>query len=899
MAYTAIYVFNFESVNGTHYRITISQDGYEGDPMVRRLGGSPTLRRDTSDHIWGTSLEIPAECTVDGEFAALYTADPKEYLVTLDRSNAPSLTRKVIWSGYVSTELYSEPDIAPPYDVQITSTDCIGELKSTKFVGGSRTLKAHIEHILYKTGQDLPIRTASALTADTLAADDLLFSVVVDYTYLDGVPDYDVLQSILSGINACITRMGDAWLIFRQTDISSLEGTSRTGERLVRLRNITTGTNISTHIREVTSMDDGDNWPVGKLSTSVVPAKSSGVVRAPYHVVASALADPDMDTDTIWTTSGNALWESDEDGNGWYRLRKDEDTTQAIGGSISQQIAIDSPNYPMRLIIKARIYDEGRIALRALYVHIDMACKDGNDDDVTLHFGNRIRTSTYFYTPKWTARDAYYEFQFSSGSSDTESDLVELELLIPFSAAALGEYHDLSSLTFTLEARTYDCYTLVSHCSLSAADAADGELATVYLDNGARGMADTVELGMSDTVDYSGPQSFFQGFPSIAGSTATEWSTPLLDEDTYLNIMAQDYAMGWALPRLRKEGALNVPANSEIPIFVESGEIDYIVETFSWDLYNDELGVSMLSLPAVDLDVQSIDTASYEIDSRGSVSTGGASSSMSQKLSGYATLSDLAALAVTVESNTDRIVALEDLFEIDIETGAIRTKNNRPFYTNSWLSAFGVSSGSGSGGSGDTTLAGVWESLSTATDAYASTKINIAHIPAFTVTSSGSGNVVSGITYSNGTFTLTKTQISTDWDDITDKPSLVAVSDLHAVAFYSGAFTGTLSYDTTETRAVYIPTTLDHITDGTNRKLSDYALAADLTTLQSTVTSLAATVSSVSDRLTAIENLFELVPVTIGGTTTYAVHVKGNYGFYGDSFGSFFGVSDTSGSGSG
>jgi hypothetical protein len=107
MAYASRYIFQFGSANGTDYRITVSQDGYEGEPLLRHLGGSPVLRRDRSGHVWGTSLEIPAECRVDTEFAALYTSNPKEFLVTLDRSNAPSLNRVTVWTGYVSTELYS------------------------------------------------------------------------------------------------------------------------------------------------------------------------------------------------------------------------------------------------------------------------------------------------------------------------------------------------------------------------------------------------------------------------------------------------------------------------------------------------------------------------------------------------------------------------------------------------------------------------------------------------------------------------------------------------------------------------------------------------------------------------------------------------------------------------
>ena len=640
MAYSARYVFRFGSRNGTDYRITISQDGYSGEALVRHLGGSPVLRRDRSDHIWGTSLEIPAECTVDTEFAALYTSNPKEFLVTLDRSNAPSLERVTVWTGYISTELYSEPDIAPPYDVRITATDCLGELKTTAFVGASRTLKAHLEHILAKTGLSLPIRTASALAADNVTADDLLSSVMVDYSYLDGETDYEVLQTILSGINAEITRQGDAWIIFRQTDISSLEGTSRTGERLVRLRNITSGSGTSAPISAVTSLQQGEIWPVGSLSSSVDPARSHGVLRAPYHIVPSALQNPDMDTDSAWTKGAGVNFEE----GGWYSLPED--------GTLSQSIALSDPDYYVALRLKARStiwYRQGdRMSSEyTLKIRVKATCEDRQGNAYTMYFGNYDTPAQgtghrRFDSPFWQTDEVWNEFTVPAPSSNDEKDLGDYELVIPFSTGARQTFVNWNSLEVYILNPGSDTPILVSHCSLSAVDIADGEQVTVYLDNGARGEADEVELGLSDTGEYSGVSPFFQGFATIEGVAPSQWSTGLLEGDTYLNTMAKDYAMGWALPRLRKEGTLNVPRNSAIPLFAESGEIDYIIETFQWDLLDDELNMSMVSLPAASLEVESIETAQYVTGSTGGAGGSSSNTSMAQTLSGYATLSDLA-----------------------------------------------------------------------------------------------------------------------------------------------------------------------------------------------------------------------------------------------------------------
>ena len=835
MAYASRYIFQFGSANGTDYRITVSQDGYEGEPLLRHLGGSPVLRRDRSGHVWGTSLEIPAECRVDTEFAALYTSNPKEFLVTLDRSNAPSLDRVTVWTGYVSTELYSEPDIAPPYDVRITATDCFGELKSTAFVGESRTILAHLEHILAKTGLSLPIRTASALAADSVAASALFSTVTVDYSYLDGENDYDVLQAILSALNADITRQGDAWIIFRQTDISSLEGTSRTGQRLVRLRNESSGAATSAPISAVTSMQHGDIWPVGNLSSSIDPARSHGVIRAPYHVVPSALENPDMDTDSAWIKGSGVNFEE----GGWYSLPED--------GTLSQSIALSDPDYYIALKLKARStiwYRQGdRMSSEyTLKIRVKATCSDRQGNAYTMYFGNYDTPAQgtghrLFESPFWQNTEVWNELTVPAPSSNDERDLGEYELVIPFSTGARQTFVNWNSLEVYIYNPESDTPILISHCSLHAVDIADGEQVTIYLDNGARGSADDVELGLSDTGDYSGVTPFFQGFATVSGSAVTMWSTGLLEADSYLRVMAQDHAMGWALPRLRKDGVLNVPKNSEIPLFTESGGIDYIIETFRWDLQDDELNMSMVSLPAVSLQVESMETAQYNTGSNGNGGGSSSNTSMAQTLSGYATLSDLAlklniadlkalefsagsfggnasydtrlAVLIKIPTTLDhiadgsnrklsdyakaseltalntrlttvegsltsfdtRITSLEDLFEIDPSTGAIRTKHDRPFYSNSWISALGAGSGSGGGGGAD--LSDVWESLRTNSDDFADEKIDWGHIN-LGVATEGTGNVVSGLTLTkNGTSATLTAQFMniSSWALASQKPT--------------------------------------------------------------------------------------------------------------------------------
>ena len=87
MAYNTHFSFLFESPCGTEFTIKLKQDGYEGIPIKRALGQSPVLKREQNGRIWGTSLEIYAECAEDEEFADLYTSSPFEWMVELEQSD--------------------------------------------------------------------------------------------------------------------------------------------------------------------------------------------------------------------------------------------------------------------------------------------------------------------------------------------------------------------------------------------------------------------------------------------------------------------------------------------------------------------------------------------------------------------------------------------------------------------------------------------------------------------------------------------------------------------------------------------------------------------------------------------------------------------------------------------
>ena len=278
MAYATKYRFTFESTHGATYRILIQKDGYSGSIINRPLGRAPVLQRKNSGRVYGTSLEIYAECNVDGEFSELYTSSATEFRVQLYKGNS------LKWSGFVSPELYSEPDVAPPYDVHIIATDGLGELKQHNFEAiGDNTLQSLFGYLLMYTGLSASTNFVSALSATDsngglVTAANLWSSAFINVDYMAGKTCYDVLQYLLDTLCACITMQDAGWLIWRENDITSSD----------------------VPVSLVTSMGAGGLWPIGYMNRKVVPAKKSISVEAPFHLW-TTLVNPDMTQDSGWS----------------------------------------------------------------------------------------------------------------------------------------------------------------------------------------------------------------------------------------------------------------------------------------------------------------------------------------------------------------------------------------------------------------------------------------------------------------------------------------------------------------------------------------------------------------------------------------------------------------------
>lgn len=574
-AYRNIYQFSIVSQNGDDVDIFISKKNYAGVVQQRPLGRAPILKRERNGNILGTSLEIYAECKVDGEFSQLYTSSADEFRVEVYRN------RVLQWTGFVSPELYSEPDIAPPYDVQIIATDGLGELKNYDFVqgGNPRSFLGHLNAMLAHTSLDLGVEAVSSLEYydDGWSGNTGMMSVVTDMSHREGEDCYEVLQSMLSSVNAVITQQEGKWMVIRESDMHVLAGD---------LGPVAFG-----------AMTDNSWWPVGNLSTDIIPAKKSLALISENHYKATVLDNSQMNGDAVWTKEFNALYDAEESA---YRL-------PVSGSAIRQKTSFYAEvGYRLLLHISARnIGSMEEPQMLGVIIKIDGRMYQAGSE---FWLGKRVGYEDKYL---WSNTEKSIEVELpASSESDTRSDAQDIDIVIPLYKYDNRSYAYATAVEVSLYNVSGDAAIAVYGCSLSQYDRSAGNKIAVAIGNDAREDAGEIDLAFSDgEYALAAADVFRDAIPLGYDSSAIikKWRTPAAGEGAYLSVMASDYAMQVALPRMRYRGKLNVPSMADpiIPMIFERDSTYYFLNTYSYDLLNDELEVELVSIPNASVIIES------------------------------------------------------------------------------------------------------------------------------------------------------------------------------------------------------------------------------------------------------------------------------------------------------
>lgn len=591
MAYGTKYRFTFDSEQGSPFQILIKKNGYSGSVYDRAVGGSPVLRRDKSGCICGTSLEIPAECAVDNEFEEFKTSTPFTFLVELYGGTGYAT---LIWTGYVTPELMDAPDIAPPYDVQVSCTDGLGELKYTNFpANGVNNLSGHLAYLLGLTNLNLQLDLVNDIYHGSIDPEDLLLNTNVNLDFLAGESCYDVLQYILNSLHLTITQYAGMWLLFKETGAPIISRAGSNPYIQSHVEGSSTVTAITVWPYGSMSTHPAGWWPVGHISHSNEPPRKRMVLTCDNHYPSNLLSE-------TWTAVSGGV----DSGDYW---------TLATSGDGMKQIHYFLNDISEKLILSIKVRnvgagaDAGKLSVKVKAIGTSYAGSQ------TYYLANgsygRRNVSTDF---SWSASDTSCLIDVQApASTDTDADYVTIGIVLPIYRNSARDYFYANDLEITVSNGDGVYEQRIYGVSLAKYEQFQGVRNTVDINNGARGDASDADLCFSSITggnNYVGVQELQEGILMDANSaTVTTWySSAFSSGMDYLSLMSRDYALSIVSARTRKRGTLNVPTEHAIIPVAFQDDYDstgYFVETFSWSLFNDELEVDMISLPATSLTV--------------------------------------------------------------------------------------------------------------------------------------------------------------------------------------------------------------------------------------------------------------------------------------------------------
>ena len=595
MAYGELYRFVFDAANGPEVTISVAKKYYTGAVYRRAVGGSATLRRERSGCILGSSLAWSAECLSEDEFAELYTSDPTLYRVSLLFSGT------TVWQGFITPELYSSPWVDTPYDVTLTATDNLAELKNSTFKAtGDIQVEWLIRDLLEITGisipyaQDLDMAYISSMKGDRKH----LSSLTVNVDHLAGETCYDVLNSVLESLHAVLylDYAAESWVVMRETDVSGANVGFLTFGKLDGLSDLAAN---------------------GSLAMEIVPARKELTVSEEIHAANVAKA---FNSSNVHTTGGTPKWEESDYGAAVRlttvppsQLSGTPESIDSVTGVLFTSLAAGR-RYTLTFKARNTGFFVGKTLLQWGLI---ITGQNGSVSrqiyfDTNGGYSASYPGSDYPNDTELTPEIAEYSFSFvipqkvgAAGFTPSRGS---------FSARCMRK-GDGSSV-WTAEAWLADV-------RLQVADFPDGLSTRVVLDNDARTEADGVALEFGNDI-ASGRQNVIRETEFI--------SDAIVPEQDFNTFMAIDNALSVALPRLRLSGVMFFKKPTwRLPKFVRTTHVsadnlDYIVEEYNFNLLTGDIDISMISLPTAALAYKEIKTTSdYKQIPSGS-STSGASS---------------------------------------------------------------------------------------------------------------------------------------------------------------------------------------------------------------------------------------------------------------------------------
>jgi len=307
MAYGLKYLLRYSiAKTNQDVKIKIYEKDYVGATFPKKIGASKiVLSKQKDEKICGTSLDFAIQADTDFEYTNFFNGDNKTHYVEM------LIEDFVAWAGYIVSDQYSEPYVAPPYDVEVLCTDGLGLLKTEDFtLAGYVSRFAAIRYCLDKIGLNLGYQINLDLWEINMnpALHNMLDQLYFQAEIFDGENCYDVIQKLLPE-GATITQHDRAWLIERSADVELISGTpdyiSPKPRWLFDANGVSESSSVPPVIYEIGTIAEDKTRPVGNLTMNFRPAWKNFDIEQIFGKKESFLLNYEFKKGTVsWAENG-------------------------------------------------------------------------------------------------------------------------------------------------------------------------------------------------------------------------------------------------------------------------------------------------------------------------------------------------------------------------------------------------------------------------------------------------------------------------------------------------------------------------------------------------------------------------------------------------------------------
>lgn len=583
MALGLLYIFEFDSEKFRHNNlIEVWEEGYIGTPSYKALGASPILKRERGESdggLYGSSLELSLQSDLDEEFIKLYTTDNKKFQVRHYVDNVLN------WSGFILPEKYTEPNIAPPYDVQITVADGLGILKNIDFnLMGRHSILSILKYCLDNTGLALDFEIICDLKETTQdPTKSILLQVTTDVGQWAEKTCYDVLNEIASSFRAMITQHRNRWRFARFADLMS-DSMIFTNNLIYLLSLPNIIYNYGNTSKEI--------YPIGLLTQDILQAYKTCRFTRTFIKRDSFFINPSLKLLENWSATGNVETSYDKGVN--YAVL--EGTYEGQG--ISQTIQVEASERAFVLELSYfHKYDAPRL------FSLDLTLSDG--------------INTYYLTPDGWAQIAGDPFKFYLDAdsipytTDSESgSIYKITRGVQKTLVQTGEinfetFPISGNLTISITCRGPQNMGIDQHrgkfyltgINLSTETPKGIEVKALLSSSSVAASDVEIFFGDTETSDNSDYQ-IYNDLKFLNGNYTFDWKIGINGTpDSFFNTIIKDYIINLGLSKKSLNGSIQSSALFNLTVLDDQfSGLYYFIDTFAHDLLNDEMSVTLIEL---------------------------------------------------------------------------------------------------------------------------------------------------------------------------------------------------------------------------------------------------------------------------------------------------------------